>query len=521
MQHLTQRFGKPLFFYLFFFLIFNANGQLISAKMEKDFRDDARIKVAKVVQFVNKGVEKYEKTGPQAFVEYLGQTVSEVDKKFIIKELKGLPPLPRLKMDDHNVVFFHKNKIIAEFDSYDVAQGLYQNKDIDLFYDTSLSLQENFESWKKSSKKDSESSASIFWNNLIIPQAEARMTNKAAIPLMIGVPIVAAIVGYFLGKSANKAKVAENRTLLGDPSPSAPGAGHAQGGGTDNLAGGGTAEPEGKSSAASPGKATKHHPSKAAGGKTPASGGSYGSGSSSVKPQTSLASENVDKLIAELESKYKGCKPNDRQCAQEIFCKSRGLLDALHEKKFKLSEKEINAKRSRITTLRQERIIKAYSDMTDLAKDCSGSQASSAEPQTATTQTSQTSSQKPALVSSAPLQTPESLGIVPKTDDQHKKQLLTTPATINRFGTPSDATSNTSDNQIVEKLIAEEEKRLADTDTKKPPEDESDKTPKEKPMNAINNPADAPEKMKDLLYRFDNPSKKKDNKEQPLPPPEA
>jgi hypothetical protein len=576
MQNLAQRFGKPLFFYLFFFLVFNANGQLISAKMEKDFREDARIKVAKVVQFVNTGVEKYEKTGPQAFVDYLGPSLSEIDKKFIIKELKGLPPLPQLKMVDHNVVFFHKNKIIAEFDSYDVAQGLYQNKDIDLFYDTSLSFQENFESWKKPSKKDSDNNASIFWNNLIIPQAEARMTNKAAIPLMIGVPIVAAILGYYIGKSANKPKVAENRTLLSDPSPSASGAGHAHGHGTDNLVGGGTPEPEGKSSAVSPGKATKPQASGAAVDKKPASGGSSGSGSSSPKPETSSASEHVDKLIAELESKYKGCKPKDRKCAQEIFCKSRGLLDDLDLKKFKLSEKEINAKRYRIITLRQERIKKAYSDMTDLAKDCSGSQASSTSPTTTASPTapsaptSQTSSKQSAIEISAPLNPVVNLGEVPKvplTDEQIKEQLLYGKPAINNFSITSD-NQKASDEYIaklkgraekagiklsiddkpytyadlhkVEKLIAEEEKRLADTNTKKPPDGESgqiasqqgtpnkapqrlgaDKPPQDKPMNANNNPDNAPEKMQKLLYFFENPPTKTDKDEMPPPPPEA
>ncbi len=508
MQNLAQRFGKPLFFYLFFFLIFNANGQLISAKMEKDFREDARIKVAKVVQFVNTGVEKYEKTGPQAFVDYLGPSLSEIDKKFIIKELKGLPPLPQLKMVDHNVVFFHKNKIIAEFDSYDVAQGLYQNKDIDLFYDTSLSFQENFESWKKPSKKDSDNNASIFWNNLIIPQAEARMTNKAAIPLMIGVPIVAAILGYYIGKSANKPKVAENRTLLSDPSPSVSGAGHAHGHGTDNLVGGGTAEPESKSSAVSSGAAPKPQASEAAVDKKTTSGGSSGSGSSSFKPPTSSASAN--NIISALENKYKKCQeikdPKEkRECAQNLYFETRKLLDKEYDlsKKpgNKLTKEEENIY-NKLVALRNKILtdhpgLKLYPDPTPKPTPKPTTATTPASASTPSAQTSQTSSQQPALSISAPIQTSVSLGEVPQTDKQRLDNLTIPPPPSGIVDNQALTINNPLDNQKasneyiaklkeraqkagleltiddtpytfaglrkVEKLITEEEKRLANT----------------------------------------------------------
>lgn len=61
MQKLVRFFGRPLFFYFSFFFIFNANGQLISAKMEKDFREDARIKVARVAKMIDQGVKDTKK----------------------------------------------------------------------------------------------------------------------------------------------------------------------------------------------------------------------------------------------------------------------------------------------------------------------------------------------------------------------------------------------------------------------------------------------------------------------------
>ncbi len=67
--------------------------------------------------------------------------------------------MPRVKMEGNNLVFLHKNKKIAEFDSYDVAQGIYQSGEIDLFYDSNMSLVENIEAWKKASQNGIETSS--------------------------------------------------------------------------------------------------------------------------------------------------------------------------------------------------------------------------------------------------------------------------------------------------------------------------------------------------------------------------
>jgi hypothetical protein len=92
-------------------------------------------------------------------VESFGSALSPSDKSAILKEFKGLPPMPRVKMEGNNLVFLHKNKKIAEFDSYDVAQGIYQSGEIDLFYDSNMSLVENIEAWKKASQNGIETSS--------------------------------------------------------------------------------------------------------------------------------------------------------------------------------------------------------------------------------------------------------------------------------------------------------------------------------------------------------------------------
>lgn len=218
MQKLVRFFGRPLFFYFSFFFIFNANGQLISEKMERDFREDARIKVARVAKMIDHGVERYEKEGPQGFVESFGSALSPSDKSAILKEFKGLPPMPRVKMEGNNLVFLHKNKKIAEFDSYDVAQGIYQSGEVDLFYDSNMSLVENIEAWKKASQNGIETS-SFFWMNLILPQAEAKNSNKRMIPLMFAVGIIGMIFGHLLGKLINKPKVQQHNQPSNEPGP--------------------------------------------------------------------------------------------------------------------------------------------------------------------------------------------------------------------------------------------------------------------------------------------------------------
>jgi hypothetical protein len=222
MQKIIRIFGKPFFLYLFFFLIFNANGQLISAKMEKDFREDARIKVARVAKMIDQGIERYEKEGPRAFVDSFGSSLTPTDKNMIIKELKGLPPMPRVKMEGVTLVFFHKNKKIAEFDSYDVAQGIYQSGDLDFYYDTNLSLSENIEAWKKTHNKNAETS-SFFWMNLILPQAEANNKNARMIPLLFAAGILGMIIGSFLEKWAYKPKVATSKESHVEPSTASSG----------------------------------------------------------------------------------------------------------------------------------------------------------------------------------------------------------------------------------------------------------------------------------------------------------
>jgi hypothetical protein len=222
MQNLIHFFGRPLFLYFSFFFIFNANGQLISAKMEKDFREDARIKVAQAAKIIDQSVLKYEKEGPQAFINSFETTLSPSDKSAILKELKGLPPMPRVKMEGNNLVFLHKNKKIAEFDSYDVAQGIYQSGEIDLFYDSNMSLVENIEAWKKVSAESADTS-SFFWMNLILPQAEAKNSNKRMIPLMFAAGIVGILLGVILGKTLFKPKVAQHKNAI-EPNPASDGA---------------------------------------------------------------------------------------------------------------------------------------------------------------------------------------------------------------------------------------------------------------------------------------------------------
>jgi hypothetical protein len=210
MQKLILLVSKPVAFILLLSFSFNASGQSISAKMEKDFRIDARIKVSQAAQVINTAIDAYERAGPKAFADSFGSILNPEEKTFVIKELKGLPPFPRLKMEGDKLVVFYKKEIIAQLESYDVAQGIFEGGPFHYTFDNNLGLIENLQSWNAldigSAQNEQRSS---FLMNLFIPQAEAKMTNKAAIPLMICGPLLGVLIGYYLGKPSNSPKVAD------------------------------------------------------------------------------------------------------------------------------------------------------------------------------------------------------------------------------------------------------------------------------------------------------------------------
>ena len=202
--------SKPVAFILLVSFSFNASAQSISAKMEKDFRVDARIKVSQAAQVLNTAVDAYEKSGPKAFADSFGSLLNPEEKAFVIKELKGLPPFPRLKMEGDKLVVFYKKEIIAQLESYDVAQGIFEGGPFHYTFDNNLGLIENLQNWKSLDKGSAQNEQhSRFLMNLFIPQAEAGMTTKAAIPLMICGPLLGGLIGYWLGKPANSPSVAK------------------------------------------------------------------------------------------------------------------------------------------------------------------------------------------------------------------------------------------------------------------------------------------------------------------------
>ena len=116
--------------------------------MEKDFRIDARIKVSQAAKVFNAAVDAYEKSGPKAFTDSFGNLLNPEEKDFVIKELKGLPPFPRLKMKGDTLVVFYKKEIIAQLESYDVAQGIFEGGPFHYTFDNNLGLIENLQNWK-------------------------------------------------------------------------------------------------------------------------------------------------------------------------------------------------------------------------------------------------------------------------------------------------------------------------------------------------------------------------------------
>ena len=126
MQKLVRLISKPISLILLVSFSFNASGQNITPQMEKDFRIDARIKVSQAAQVINTAVDAYEKSGSLAFTNSFENLLSSNEKAYLIKELKGQSFLPRLKMEGDKLVVFHNKEIIAQLESYDVAQGIYK-----------------------------------------------------------------------------------------------------------------------------------------------------------------------------------------------------------------------------------------------------------------------------------------------------------------------------------------------------------------------------------------------------------
>jgi len=209
------KFSLKIFF-LYFFLFLNGKGHAATTKMEQDYRDDARLKVSQAAQVFNSAVDAYEKAGPKAFAESFNGILNPEEKTFVIKELKTLPTFPKLKMRGDTLIVFYKKEIIAELDSYEVAQGNFEGGPFHYSFDNELGLIENIQNWKSLDKKSAQIDHKNlrFLMNLFIPQAEARMTNKAAIPLMICGPLLGALVGYWLAKPSNSPKIAQSQNYL-------------------------------------------------------------------------------------------------------------------------------------------------------------------------------------------------------------------------------------------------------------------------------------------------------------------
>ena len=217
MFKLFQMPSKKFLHFLSLAFILSAHSQVITGKIEKDFREDARIKVAQAAKVINLAVDAYEKTGPLAFVNSFENLLSRDEKSFIIKELKGLPPFPRLRMQESKLVVFYKKEVIAELDSYEVAQGKFKGGPFDYTYDSNQGFIENIKNWKLLDSKSEQSQYSKkyrFIVNLLIPRADARMSNKAAIPLMICGPLLGGLVGYWLAKPSNSPKVAQSQNYV-------------------------------------------------------------------------------------------------------------------------------------------------------------------------------------------------------------------------------------------------------------------------------------------------------------------
>ena len=297
MQKLVRLVSKPVSFILLVSFSFNASGQSISAKMEKDFRVDARIKVSQAAQVTNTAVDAYEKSGPKAFADSFGSLLNPEEKAFVIKELKGLPPFPRLKMEGDKLVVFYKKEIIAQLESYDVAQGIFEGGPFHYTFDNNLGLIENLQNWKSLDKGSAQNEQhSRFLMNLFIPQAEAGMTTKWAIPIIGAATLLGTLIGYLLGKPSNSPKVAQaNGPAATEPSPAST---------TNPVHGGGT----------------------------PAAGGGQGNAPKSApatgasKPTAAAPANNVsksksnDELSKKIEACTKRAKVEDkRDCLDKLF----------------------------------------------------------------------------------------------------------------------------------------------------------------------------------------------------------
>ncbi|MEI7441207.1 MAG: hypothetical protein WCK43_06195 [bacterium] len=199
--------AKPISIILLVSFSFNASGQNITPQMEKDFRIDARIKVSQAVQVINTAVDAYEKSGSLAFTNSLEDLLSSNEKAYLIKELKGQLYLPRLRMEGDKLIVFHKKEIIAQLESYDVAQGIYKGGPFHYTFNNNLGLIENLQNWKSNERGSAQNNLRTlrFLRNLFIPYAEA---IKPA--LAIGVSaIIGALVGWYLKSEANKTKIAK------------------------------------------------------------------------------------------------------------------------------------------------------------------------------------------------------------------------------------------------------------------------------------------------------------------------
>ena len=175
MQKLVRLVSKPVAFILLVSFSFNASGQNITPQMEKDFRVDARIKVSQAAQVTNTAVDAYEKSGPKAFVDSFGSLLNPEEKTFIIKKLSKLPPLPHLKMKDSKLIVYYKERTIAELESYDVAEGIFQAHSFKYIYNVNLDLIENLKNWELLDKKNkpNDKTYSFFLKNLLLPSAMA------------------------------------------------------------------------------------------------------------------------------------------------------------------------------------------------------------------------------------------------------------------------------------------------------------------------------------------------------------
>ncbi|MEZ4814882.1 MAG: hypothetical protein R3A80_06710 [Bdellovibrionota bacterium] len=201
-EHIKNGFSKGLSIILCLSFACPLKAQSYPKHLDKEFREDATLKVKRAVKIYNEARVEFEKKGGSAFAGKLNSlsnnTFTPSEEKFIAKKAAKEQILPTLEVRGDFLLGYEAKKVIFKLNTFDVAQGRFSFNDKTLIFNSNSRLIENYEKW--SSTKTSSLNNSFFElfalkiKSLFLPEAHAFSKGTGA---LVGA-LLGGLLTYFL-----------------------------------------------------------------------------------------------------------------------------------------------------------------------------------------------------------------------------------------------------------------------------------------------------------------------------------